>query len=86
MNFKFSSHALEEIKKRKIPIALVQKVLEKPQQILEQDEDITIYQSQLDFGTGKDYLLRVFINIKVNPAVIVTLYRTSKISKYWSRS
>ena len=83
MNFRFSSHALEEIEKRKIPISLVEVVLENPQQTLQQDEEITVYQSQLDFGTGKLYLLRVFINTTIDPAVVVTVYRTSQIKKHW---
>ena len=83
MNFRFSSHALEEIEKRKIPISLVEVVLENPQQTLQQDEEITVYQSQLAFGTGKHYLLRVFINITIDPAVVATVYRTSQIKKHW---
>jgi Domain of unknown function (DUF4258) len=83
MNFKFSNHALEEMQRRKIPISLVEAVLGNPQQTLQQDEEITIYQSQLDFGIGKLYLLRVFVNIMVNPAVVVTVYRTSQTQKYW---
>ena len=83
MNFKFSNHALEEMEKRKVPIFFVEAVLENPQQILRQDEDITIYQSQVDFGTGKLYLLRVFINATIDPAMVVTVYRTSQIKKHW---
>ncbi|QZZ19827.1 DUF4258 domain-containing protein [Leptothermofonsia sichuanensis E412] len=83
MNFKFSNHALEEIEKRKVPISFVEAVLENPQQTLQQDEEITIYQSQMDFGTGKLYLLRVFINITIDPAIVVTVYRTSQIKKHW---
>ena len=84
MNFKFSNHALEEMQRRKIPISLVESVLQHPQQTLQQNEEITIYQSQLDFDTDKLYLIRVFINITRNPAIIVTVYRTSQIQKYWS--
>ncbi|MDJ1171503.1 DUF4258 domain-containing protein [Roseofilum sp. BLCC_M154] len=83
MNFQFSNHALEEIQKRNIPMVLIEAVLWSPQQTLKQSEDIAIYQSQLDFGTGKLYLLRVFINITVDPQLVVTVYRTSKIQKYW---
>jgi hypothetical protein len=83
MNFRFSNHALEEMKKRKVPISFVETVLENPQQILQQDEEITIYQSQIDFGTGKLYLLRVFINTTLDPAIVVTVYRTSQIKKHW---
>lgn len=83
MNFKFSNHALEEMEKRKVPISFVESDLENPQQTLQQDEEITIYQSQIDFGTDKLYLLRVFINITIDPAVVVTVYRTSQIKKHW---
>ena len=31
----------------------------------------------------KSYLLRLFVNETVDPAVVATLYRTSKIKKYW---
>jgi hypothetical protein len=43
MSFRFSNHALEEMKKRKVPISFVETVLENPQQTLQQDEEITIY-------------------------------------------
>jgi len=32
---------------------------------------------------GKDYLLRIFVNEHVNPNRIITVYRTSKIDKYY---
>ena len=83
MNFRISNHALEEIGKRKIPISFVEEVLENPQQVFPQDDEITVYQSQLEFGTGKLYLLRLFINTTIDPAVVVTIYRTSQIKKYW---
>jgi uncharacterized DUF497 family protein len=83
MNFRFSNHASEEMQKRKVLIATVEDILENPQQIFTQDEDTKIYQSQLDLGTGKVYLIRVFINDTIDPAVVVTVYRTSKIQKYW---
>jgi hypothetical protein len=37
----------------------------------------------MDFGTGKLYLLRVFINTTLDPAIVVTVYRTSQIKKHW---
>jgi hypothetical protein len=32
---------------------------------------------------GKTYLLRVFVDIDRDPAEVVTVYRTSRIAKYW---
>jgi hypothetical protein len=34
---------------------------------------------------AKRYLLRVMVNETVNPPVVVTAYRTSKITKYWRK-
>ena len=31
------------------------------------------------------YLYRVFVDIDIEPAVIVTVYKTSKIEKYWRK-
>ena len=32
---------------------------------------------------GENYLIRVFVNVAKNPKLIMTVYRTSKIQKYW---
>jgi hypothetical protein len=32
---------------------------------------------------GKRYLVRVFVDVDRSPAEVVTVYRTSKIEKYW---
>jgi len=42
MNFRISNHALEETEKRKIPISFVEEVLENPQQVFPQDEEISV--------------------------------------------
>ena len=45
--------------------------------------DTKAYQSIMDFGTGKDYLVRVIVDDTVVPGKVITVYRTSKIDKYW---
>ncbi len=40
------------------------------------------YQSQMDINERR-YLVRVMVNTAVSPVKVVTVYRTSKISKYW---
>ena len=83
MNFKFSRHVEEEIERRKIPKDLIESVLQNPQQIVEEYESKKAYQAKIDFGGGKIYLLRVIVADEIDPAVVVTVYRTSKIKKYW---
>lgn len=83
MNFKLSKHAEEELVLRQIPRAFVDQVLHSPEQIIPQHGSAQAYQSRLDFGEGKILLLRIIVNVTANPAIVVTLYRTSKIKKYW---
>lgn len=47
-------------------------------------EGITCFQSQVDIG-GKQYLLRVMVNESVDLPIVVTVYRTNKIAKYWRK-
>ena len=42
------------------------------------------YQSRCEIG-GKMFLLRVIVDDSVDPAVVVTAYRTTKIEKYWGK-
>jgi hypothetical protein len=84
LNFKFSKHALEELERRQIPRATIERVLESPQQKLPVLKNIICYQSKVNFG-GKQYLLRVMVNEAAEQSVVVTVYRTSKIRKYWKQ-
>ncbi len=69
--------------RRQIPRALIDAVMQSPQQIVDAYEGKRAYQSQLDFGAGKIYLLCLIVDDAVEPARIVTVYRTSRIAKYW---
>ena len=44
------------------------------------------FQSMINTGTGKDYLVRAIVNDTVDPAKVITVYKTSKISKYWRQA
>lgn len=84
MTFRFSKHVVEELDNRKIPRRLVEQVLRSPEQKFPELEDITCYQSRVEIS-GKQYLLRAMVNEALNPPVVVTVYRSSKISKYWRK-
>jgi len=86
MNFRLSRHAEWEMSRRGIPLAVVQAVMEHPEQRLVDDagEGRWIYQSRFPFEDGKMYLVRVVVDEDEQPPAIVTAYRTSKIEKYWS--
>lgn len=83
MTFELSPHARDEIARRAIPLDLLESVLQNPQQVVSERIGRKAYQSQLNFGTGKIFLLRAIVEDAVDPANVVTVYRTSKIAKYW---
>jgi len=59
--------------------------MEEPQQVVPERQGRKAYQSQLRFPDGRPFLLRAIVNDDVEPPVVVTVYRTSRISKYWRR-
>lgn len=83
-DFIFTDHALKEMARRAITQEDVKTVLEKLEQIELVREGRAVYQSKLEMGEPlKMYLLRVFVDINPKPPAVVTVYRTSKIEKYW---
>ena len=83
MKFKISQHASDEMLRRAIPSSLLDSVLYKTQQVVSEYGGKKAYQSMVDFGEGKIFLLRAIVDDTVEPAKVITVYRTSKISKYW---
>lgn len=83
MRFRLSNHALEEMERRGIPREMLERVLDSPQQVVVEREGKNAYQSQIDFGGGRMYLLRAIVNDALDPAVVITVYRTRNIQKYW---
>jgi hypothetical protein len=81
--FRVSRHAEEEMRRRRIPQAWFESVLEKPEQRIEQPPAVEVRQSRFAAEDGKIYLLRVVIGADKEPPVVITVYRTSKIEKYW---
>ncbi len=82
MDFVFSNHSLQQMKQRGISQQQAEIVLAHPQQVIKENGK-EIYQSIVNFENEGDYLLRIFVNATVNPKLVITVYRTSKISKYY---
>ena len=70
------------MRRRGIEEAVVRRVLAAPEQrhVVRPGRDVL--QSRIALA-GKTYLLRVFVDIDRDPAEVVTVYRTSRIAKYW---
>lgn len=83
-NYRITDHAREEMTRRQITEEDVARVLAAPEQTETVREGRQVYQSRLSLGEPpRLYLLRVFVDIDRVPAEVVTVYRTSKVAKYW---
>ena len=77
--FSWTNHAIMEASLRGITPDDVRQVLDAPGQRLPVRTGREVWQSLMPEGS----LLRVIIDVDRSPPEIVTVYRTSKISKYW---
>jgi hypothetical protein len=84
MNFIFSKHAEEQMRRRNVSRDTAISTVLHPAQMLVDDEfpEMKIFQSLIK-ENGQMLLLRVFVNVKQYPNIVVTLYKTSKIKKYY---
>ena len=81
MKTDFSKHAIEQMQRRQISVAIANKILKNPDQILEED-GYRVYQSIIP-DKGKNYLIRIFVNHHKNPNLVITAHKTSKTGKYY---
>jgi hypothetical protein len=77
-----SSHALFEMKRRGITAAEVRQMVRRPGQIIPSVKGRHIYQGLV--GQARRLLLRVIVKEDIGAYHVVTAYKTSKVSKYWS--
>jgi hypothetical protein len=71
--------------RRGIGEAVVAQVLAKPEQRFSIRLGREIFQSRLQIGLRR-YVVRVFVDTDRQPAEVVTVYRSSRIGKYWRSS
>lgn len=76
-----TTHAAEQMIRRQVSEADLRDVLSEPESVLAVREGRVVAQALRGL-----YLLRVFVDIDRQPPEVVTVYRTSKIEKYRSRS
>jgi hypothetical protein len=82
--FVFSRHAREEITRRDIPEEVVTNVLRNPEQTLALPNRRRVLQSRVALE-DKMYLVRVIVAVQDEGQLVVTVYRTSKLGKYWRK-
>ena len=84
MDLSFSKHAWDQMIRRGINYDDVLSVVSRPDQtIVDKDDPAIIICQSLIKEDEQMFLLRVFVNKDKQPNVVVTLYRTTKISKYY---
>ena len=84
MNIIFTAHVKFEMKRRNINEILVRDVIEKPEQKLLSKNDRVVFQSKyFDIKENIEMILRVIWEIEHKTIKIITVYKASKIQKYW---
>ena len=84
MDFVLTDHAKEEARRRQIPLAWIESTMKQPEQVTPGTNQRKVFQSRI-VADRKTYLVRLVVEDWHQPPVIVTVYRTSKIEKYWSK-
>lgn len=70
------------MQRRGIGREVVLQVKSGPEQTIDVRPGRVVMQSRTT-QEGRVYLVRVFVDMDQHPAEVVTVYRTSKVSKYW---
>ena len=84
IRYRLTDHARQQMARRRIQEVEVMKTLSMPEQVLPVREGRVVYQSRVEWGKPpREHLLRVFVDIDREPPEVVTVYRTSKVKKYW---
>ncbi len=82
-----TDHARAELSRRGLSEAIIHVILSAPEQRCAVRPGRVVLQSRLPFGESATMsLVRVFVDIDRRPAEVVTVYRTSKIEKYWRKT
>jgi hypothetical protein len=83
-DFLISAHARAEMERRGITEEVVRRIITAAEQQVRVSERRIVLHSRTMMGTPpKMYLVRVVIDIDRRPAQVVTVYRTTKVDKYW---
>ena len=83
-----SAHAKFQMKRRRISEDVLDTILKAPEQVMDSVAGRKIFQSRFSFseeGDTKQYLVRVVMDLSADPPKVVTVYRTSRVDKYWRK-
>jgi hypothetical protein len=81
--FTFSKHAHDQMLLRHISMDEALGTLQYPDDVIKLEDEQYVYQKIFVTDEDSRFLIRIFVNGNRNPGLIKTLYRISKISKYY---
>ncbi len=82
IDYTITDHADFEISRPGLKRETIDRVLKNPEQRFDVRLSRVVLQSRIQ-ESGKEFLIRVFVDADRRPAEVVTAYRTTKIGKYW---
>jgi len=68
---------------RRIPQIWLDALLSKPEQRIAASAGVDMLQSRFAAKSRKMFILRAVVEVAKAPPLVVTVYRTTKIAKYW---
>ncbi len=83
MKIEISGHAKFAAERRNISINMVEAIAENPQQIVESGLRIICQSILRDENSLREMLYRLVVEDIGNIRKVITVYKTSKIDKYW---
>lgn len=83
---RISAHAFAQAARRGVDEATLTRIAERPEQVVPVRPGREVRQSRIQNPEGTSYLVRVFVDIVAGEETVVTVYKTSKIAKYWRES
>ena len=82
MKIRLLKHLKEQAKEREINIKLIEETLSNPEQIVPEIKGLKVAQKK-HLINDKQYLIRIIFKEEKDLRVGITVYKTSKIKKYW---
>jgi hypothetical protein len=80
MQYNLSKHAKVQLERRGINASQIDAIINHPDSVVEEDS-LWVYQKTIQ-EENRNYLYRVFVNKTKELNLVVTAYKTSKLSKY----
>ena len=85
MKVKLLKHLKDQAEERGISIKYIKETLSTPEQIVPEIKGLKIAQKRYSID-NKQYLIRVIFREEIDLIIGITVYKTSKIKKYWEEN